>query len=68
MVLCQSSGARKTFLQAFAICSRAADAICKNLGLVTFDEQAVKEYIDFITIHPDGTLELEIQELGLSLS
>ena len=44
------------------------DAICTNLGLATFDEQAVKKHIDFITIHPDGTLELEIQELGLSLS
>ena len=44
------------------------DAICANLGLVTFDEQAVKKHIDFITIYPDGTLELEIQELGLSLS
>ena len=44
------------------------DAICINLGLATFDEQAVKKHIDFITIHSDGTLELEIQELGLSLS
>lgn len=44
------------------------DAICSNLGLATFDEQTVKKHIDFITIHSDGTLELEIQELGLSLS
>lgn len=44
------------------------DAICAKLGLAAFDEQAVKKHIDFITIHSDGTLELEIQELGLSLS
>lgn len=44
------------------------DAICTNLGLATFDEQAVKKHIGFVTIHPDGTLELKIQELGLSLS
>ncbi len=44
------------------------ETICTNLGLTTFNEQAVKKHIDFITIHPDGTLELEIQELGLSLS
>lgn len=44
------------------------DSICTNLGLSVFDEQAVKKHIDFITIYPDGTLELEIQELGLSLS
>lgn len=44
------------------------DSICTNLGLPVFDEQAVKKHNDFITIYPDGALELEIQELGLSLS
>lgn len=41
--------------------------ICANLGLTTFNEQAVKKHIGFITIHPDGTLEMETHELGLSL-
>ena len=44
------------------------DAICKKIGMDTFDEQAAKKHIDFITIRPDGELEVETQQLGLSLS
>ncbi len=44
------------------------DTICAKLGLTIFDEQAVKKRIDFISIRSDGTLEVEIQQLGLSLS
>ena len=44
------------------------DTICTKLRLVTFDEQAVNQHIDFITVQPDGTLEVETQQLGLSLS
>ena len=44
------------------------NAICKKLSLDAFDEQAVKKHIDFITIQPDGKLEVETQQLGLSLS
>lgn len=44
------------------------DIICVNLGLATFDEQAAKKHIDIITVRSDGTLEVETQQLGLSLS
>ena len=44
------------------------DAICQEIGMDTFDEQAAKKHIDFITIRPDGELEVETQQLGLSLS
>ena len=44
------------------------DTICAKLRLKDFNEQAVNQHIDFITIRPDGTLEVEIQQLGLSLS
>ena len=44
------------------------DAICKKIGMSVFDEQAAKKHIDFITIRPDGELEIETQQLGLSLS
>ena len=44
------------------------DAICKKIGMDAFDEQAVKKHIDFITIRPDGELEVETHQLGLSLS
>ncbi len=43
------------------------NTICAKLGLTVFDEQAVKTRIDFIAIQPDGTLEVEMQQLGLSL-
>ena len=44
------------------------DIICKKLRMDAFDEQAVKKHIDFITIQPDGELEVETQQFGLSLS
>lgn len=44
------------------------DTICAKLCLNAFNEQAVNQYIDFITVRPDGTLEVETQQLGLSLS
>ena len=44
------------------------DAICKEIGMGVFNEQAAKKHIDFITIRPDGELGVEIQQLGLSLS
>lgn len=44
------------------------DIICANLGLAAFDEQAAKNHIDIITVRSDGTLEVETQQLGLSLS
>ena len=44
------------------------DAICKEIGMRTFDEQATKKHIDFITSRPDGELKVETQQLGLSLS
>lgn len=43
------------------------DAICDKLSLAVFDEQVAKKYVDFITIQSDGTLEVETQQLGLSL-
>ena len=44
------------------------DAICKEIGMGAFDEQTAKRHIDFIVIRPDGELEVEIHQLGLSLS
>ena len=44
------------------------DAICNKLCIDAFAEQAVKKHIDTITIQPDGELEVETQQLGLSLS
>ena len=44
------------------------DTICAKLYLTTFDEQTVNKRIDFITVQPDGVLEVEIQHLGLSFS
>ena len=44
------------------------DAVCTKLGLTIFDEQAVKKHIDSISIQSDGTLVVEMQQLGLSLS
>ena len=44
------------------------DTICARLRMVTFNEQAVNQHIDFITVRPDGTLEVETLQLGLSLS
>ena len=44
------------------------DTICAKLDLTSFDEQAVKKRIDFISIRSDGTLEIGMQQLGLSLS
>ncbi|MBD5133066.1 MAG: hypothetical protein HDT38_01125 [Clostridiales bacterium] len=44
------------------------DAICVKLGLTTFDEQAVKRHLDFISIRSDGALEVEMHQLGLSLT
>ena len=44
------------------------DAICKKIGMGAFDKQAAKKHIDFITIRPDGELEVETPQLGLSLS
>lgn len=44
------------------------DTICTRLNITTFDKQAVNKYIDFITVHSDNTLEVEIQLLGLSSS
>lgn len=44
------------------------DAICARLGPTTFDERVVKKHIGFISIQSDGTLEVEMQQLGLSLS
>ena len=44
------------------------DTICARLRLNAFNEQAVNQHIDFITVRPDGTLEVETQQLGLSLS
>ena len=43
------------------------DTICAKLHLGAFDEQIVNQHIDFITVQPDGTLEVETQQLGLSL-
>ena len=40
------------------------DTICTRLNITTFDKQAVNKYIDFITVHSDNTLEVEIQLLG----
>lgn len=44
------------------------DTICARLHMVIFNGRAVNQYIDFITVQPDGTLEVETQQLGLSLS
>ena len=44
------------------------DAVCKKIGMGSFDEQAAKTHIDFITIRPDGELKVETQQLGLPLS
>ena len=44
------------------------DAICNKLCIEAFDEQAVKKHIYSITIQPNGELEMETQQLGLSLS
>ena len=44
------------------------NTICAKLGLITFNEQAVKKHIDFVSVRSDGALEVEIQQLGLSLS
>lgn len=44
------------------------ETICLNLGLTTFNEQTVNQHIDFITVRPDGALEVKILQLGLSLS
>lgn len=38
------------------------DAICDKLSLAAFDEQTVKKRIDFVTILPDGTLEIEVHQ------
>lgn len=35
------------------------DTICAKLGLIAFDEQALNQHIDFISIQPDGTLNVE---------
>lgn len=47
---------------------QAKDTVCAKLGLTTYDEQEVKKHIDFISIQSDGTLEVEMQQSGLSLS
>jgi len=44
------------------------DTVRAKLGLTIFDEQPVKKRIDFISIRSDATLEVDIQQLGLSLS
>ena len=44
------------------------DTICAKLHLGAFNEQTVNQHIDFITVQPDGTLKVETQQLGLSLS
>lgn len=41
------------------------DAICKKLGLITFDELTMKKYMEFISIQPDGTLKIEAQTKNL---
>ena len=38
------------------------DAICKEIGMGTFDEQAAKKHIGFIIIQPDGTSEVEMKQ------
>lgn len=35
------------------------DTICAKLGLIAFDEQSLNQHIDFISIQPDGTLNVE---------
>lgn len=47
---------------------RIKDTICAKLRMVTFNEQAMNQHIDFIAVQPDGTLEVETRQLGLSLS
>ena len=37
------------------------DAICKEIGMRAFDEQATKKHINFITIRPNGELGVETQ-------
>ncbi len=44
------------------------DTICAKLRMVAFNEQAVNQYIDFVAVQPDGTLEVETRKLRLSLS
>ena len=44
------------------------NVICTSLNSAAFDEQAVKKHIDLITIQSGGTLEVEMKQLGLSLS
>ena len=41
------------------------DAICKKLGLITFDALTVKKYMEFISIQPDGILKIEAQTKNL---
>ena len=43
------------------------DAICNKLSLVAFADQAVKKHIDFVSVRSDGTLEVGMQQMGLSL-
>ena len=44
------------------------DAVCAKLRLGAFNEQKINQHIDFIAVRPDGTLKIETQQLGLSLS
>lgn len=47
---------------------RIKGTICAKLRMVIFNELAVNQHIDFISVQPDGTLEVETRQLGLSLS
>lgn len=40
---------------------RIKDLICKKLGMSTFNEDQIKEQIDTILIHSDGSLQIELQ-------
>ena len=39
------------------------ELICEKLGISSFDENQVKDRIDTILIHSDGSLQIELQHI-----
>lgn len=37
------------------------ESICEKLGLSIFDENEVKNKVEFLLIQPDGSLQIELQ-------
>jgi len=63
LALRQSGGAWEEVLQTLALHLRRKDKkiICERLDVSAFDESRVKDQVDTILIHSDGSLQIEQQ-------